>query len=72
MVNTTSRLEALCRSLDAPLLISSELLRRLPPLPENIQVRSLGNHALRGRDNHLAVSALTRVEAPALAVPAAE
>ncbi len=72
VVNTTSRLEALCRSLDAPLLISSELLRRLPPLPENIQVRSLGNHALRGRDNHLAVSALTRVEAPALAVPAAE
>lgn len=72
VVNTTSRLEALSRSLDAPFLISSELLRRLPPLPENIQVRSLGNHALRGRDNHLAVSALTRIEAPALAVPAAE
>ncbi|HVJ42807.1 MAG TPA: adenylate/guanylate cyclase domain-containing protein [Dongiaceae bacterium] len=58
VVNTTARLEALSRSLNEPALISDELLTRLPPLPPSIGIRPLGQHAIRGRDQSLAISAL--------------
>jgi adenylate cyclase len=58
VVNTTARLEALSRGLGAQVLISDELLQRVRPLPPRIQARALGYHAIRGRDQILAVSAL--------------
>ncbi|KQP47245.1 adenylate/guanylate cyclase domain-containing protein [Methylobacterium sp. Leaf106] len=64
-VNVTSRIEALCRPLGTEILISDDLLARLPRLPEGVHARSLGAHALRGRGQPLAVSTLERA-APAL------
>lgn len=58
VVNTTGRLEALCRTLDAPLLISSDLLERMSALPEGVRARPLGAHALKGRGQMLAVMSL--------------
>jgi adenylate cyclase len=57
-VNVTARLEALCRTLDAPVLISGDLLAKLPRLPDGVRARPLGEHAVRGRDQVLAVAAL--------------
>jgi adenylate cyclase len=70
-VNTTARLEALCRTLGAPILISGDLLARLPQLPENVASADLGIHAVRGRDQPLSVSSLNRrkVDAHQLAHP---
>ncbi|GJE57498.1 MULTISPECIES: adenylate/guanylate cyclase domain-containing protein [Methylobacterium] len=59
-VNVTSRIEALCRPLGVDMLISQDLLERLPPLPAGISVRPLGSHTLRGRDQQLAVATLER------------
>ncbi|MGY2047090.1 adenylate/guanylate cyclase domain-containing protein [Methylobacterium sp. JK268] len=59
-VNVTARVETLCRTLDAPVLISSDLLELLPHLPAGVRARPLGRHALRGRDQALAVAALER------------
>ena len=57
-MNTTARIEALCRTLDAPVLISSDLLERLPDLSRLIEVRGLGEHLVKGRDRRLTVFAL--------------
>ncbi len=59
-VNVTARIEALCRPLDAGILISDDLLARLGPLPAGIRSRALGAHALRGRGQPLSVSTLER------------
>ncbi|OJT99196.1 MAG: adenylate cyclase [Rhizobium sp. 63-7] len=59
-VNTTARLESLCRSLERPVLISEELAQRLT-LPPTINADYLGEHALRGRGQKIGVMALTRV-----------
>ncbi len=58
VVNTTGRIESLCRTLGAPLLISSDLLDRMSALPEGIRARPLGAHALRGRGQMLTVMSL--------------
>jgi adenylate cyclase len=58
VVNTTARLEALSRSLDESTLISGDLLARLPALPGSAAARPLGSHAIRGRDQTLAIAAL--------------
>ena len=58
VVNTTGRIEALCRTLEASLLISSDLLDRIPSLPRGVRARSLGAHAVKGRGQMLAVLAL--------------
>jgi adenylate cyclase len=58
VVNTTGRLEALCRTLDAPILISSDLYDRLEAVPHGIAVRPLGVHPVKGRGQELAVLAL--------------
>ncbi|MCJ2060573.1 adenylate/guanylate cyclase domain-containing protein [Methylobacterium sp. J-048] len=59
-VNVTSRIEALCRPLGVGILISQDLLSRLPRLPPGVRARSLGAHALRGRGAPLAVATLER------------
>lgn len=59
-VNTTARLEQLCRSLEAPLLISGDLLARLA-LPGDIAAAEKGAFRLRGRGQDLAVAALNRL-----------
>ena len=58
VLNTTGRMEALCRTLDAPILISSDLLSALPGLPAAVRARPLGEHALKGRGHRLSVFAL--------------
>ena len=58
VVNTTGRMEALCRTLGAPLLISSNLLGRITALPEGVRAFPLGAHALKGRGEMLDVSSL--------------
>ena len=58
-VNTTARLESLCRDMDTPILISAELLARIPALPPDVHATNLGAHILRGRDHPLGVLALT-------------
>lgn len=62
-VNATSRIETLCRSLDAQVLISDELLARLDALPPGIAARSRGAHLVRGRGQPIAVSSLARSDA---------
>ncbi len=59
-VNVTARIEALCRPLGVNILISQDLLDRLPALPPGIQARSLGAHALRGRGQPLSIATLDR------------
>lgn len=61
VVNTTGRIEALCRTLDVPLLISSDLLDRMPVLPRGIRARPLGAHAVKGRGQMLTVLGLEPV-----------
>jgi len=58
VVNTTGRIESLCRTLGAPLLISSDLLDRMSALPDGIRARPLGAHALKGRGQTLTVMSL--------------
>ncbi|MBA8882001.1 adenylate/guanylate cyclase domain-containing protein [Phyllobacterium myrsinacearum] len=58
-VNTTARLESLCRTLEAPVLISSDLVQRIK-LSNDIKVKDLGFHGVKGRGQALGVIALTR------------
>lgn len=58
VVNTTGRLEALCRTLDAPVLVSADLLDRIPALPAGVHARALGAHAVKGRGQMLTVFGL--------------
>ncbi len=58
-VNTTARLENMCRSLNRPILISADLAGRIE-MPETVAVEPLGTHALRGRGQMLEVMALSR------------
>jgi len=69
-VNVTSRIEALCRPLGVGILISQDLLNRLPRLPAGVRARSLGAHALRGRGAPLSVATLER--GPAETAPVAD
>ncbi len=59
-VNMTARLESLCRELDAPILISAELLSGLKDLPSELRATDLGVHEVRGRDRPIAVASLAR------------
>lgn len=73
-VNATARIEALCRTLDAPVLASHALLARLPALPAGIVAHDRGPQPVRGRDRPLSVAALERTstEHPHAAVASAE
>jgi len=68
-VNTTSRLESLCRTLNRPVLISAELAQRMT-LPKEIIGETLGNHAVRGRGQGLDVIALSSRAVTVLNQPA--
>jgi adenylate cyclase len=65
-VNTTARLETLCKTLERPVLISTDLANRLT-LPQDVIAENLGEHALKGRGQSLGVVALARAE-PALSI----
>ncbi|MBW9066126.1 adenylate/guanylate cyclase domain-containing protein [Rhizobium herbae] len=56
-VNTTARLESLCKTLNRPVLISAELAERIK-LPDAIAIEDLGTHAVKGRGQTLGVMAL--------------
>jgi class 3 adenylate cyclase len=60
VLNTTSRLEALAKDLDRDVVLSTELLALIRPLPPDIAAKDLGVRVLRGHDEPLAVSALFR------------
>lgn len=59
VVNTTARIEGLCKSLGEPLLISQDLLERLS-LPPNVEANPAGAHLVKGRDEPIAVLSLHR------------
>ncbi|HXV30438.1 MAG TPA: adenylate/guanylate cyclase domain-containing protein [Sinorhizobium sp.] len=56
-VNTTARLEGLCKTLDRQVLISADLLRRLR-LPAFVRSEDLGEHEVKGRGQTLGVHSL--------------
>ncbi|WP_040855124.1 adenylate/guanylate cyclase domain-containing protein [Phyllobacterium sp. YR531] len=58
-VNTTARLEGLCRTLSANVLISGELALRIN-FPPEIAREQLGTHNVKGKGQPLAVVALKR------------
>ncbi len=60
VLNTTSRLEAMAKDLGRDVVLSTELLVLLQPLPPGIVAEDLGVRALRGHDEPLAVSSLSR------------
>jgi adenylate cyclase len=60
-VNTTARLESLCKTLNRPVLISTELAQRMT-LPGVLAIEDLGNHAVKGRGQTLGVMALRQQE----------
>ncbi|MBB3136362.1 adenylate cyclase [Rhizobium pisi] len=68
-VNTTARLETLCRSLNRPVLISAELARSVK-FPDEISCEHLGTHAVRGRGQALGVIALSSRAVTVLNAPA--
>lgn len=65
VVNTTARIEGLCKSLGQPLLISQDLYERLT-LPAGVEARPEGAHMVKGHDEPLSVLSLRRT-APAAA-----
>ncbi|MDP4004936.1 adenylate/guanylate cyclase domain-containing protein [Methylobacterium sp. NEAU K] len=65
VVNTTARLESLSKTLGVHVLVSADLLDRIGRLPDDLVAEGLGRHSLRGRDEPLAVAAITqRAAAP--------
>jgi adenylate cyclase len=72
VVNTTARLEALSKALGVHVLVSSDLLARIGALPDGLVAEDLGAHALRGRQEPLAVAAIhRRTSTPAQPAPVA-
>ncbi|WP_137132924.1 adenylate/guanylate cyclase domain-containing protein [Rhizobium sp. FY34] len=59
VVNTTARIEGLCKSLKQPLLISQDLLARLS-LPPDVEAIPAGAHLVKGRDEPIGVLSLRR------------
>ena len=58
-VNTTSRIEGLCKTLGWPFLMSSDLFDRIS-LPATVKAEYLGEHSVKGRGQALGVYALSR------------
>ncbi len=56
-INTTARLEGLCKTLSRPLLISRELAAQIR-LPQGVVSEDLGEHLVKGRGQPLGVIAL--------------
>ncbi|MEG9460329.1 adenylate/guanylate cyclase domain-containing protein [Methylobacterium ajmalii] len=72
VMNTTARLEGLCRETKRDVLISEAVLARLPALPEGIEAEALGSYRLRGRSGTMAVHALADRRRPRFVGPLAE
>jgi class 3 adenylate cyclase len=68
VMNTTARIETLCKTLGEPVLVSGDLMARLGPLPAEIEARPLGPQAVRGREEPLEVFAISRPQ-PLSAAP---
>jgi adenylate cyclase len=60
-INTTARLESLCKTLNRSVLISADLAQRIK-LPEAVSAEDLGHHAVKGRGQSLAVIALSKAD----------
>lgn len=52
VLNTTARIEALCNPYNVEILISGQLMKKLQ-LNSHFQLKSLGEHELRGRDEKI-------------------
>jgi len=61
VLNTTARIQSLCNSLQAKLLVSEDLLHRLD-LNEKFISRPKGEIELRGKENKVRLFEITRVE----------
>jgi adenylate cyclase len=61
-VNTTARIQEMCRQTGDRVLASADLIDRLE-LPPGVAKRSLGGLRLRGKENDVALYALTRTTA---------
>ena len=72
VVNTTARIETLTRRLDAPVLISTALLARIPALPFDVAAEDLGQHNVHDHEQPLAVAALSRRNASGVIRPRAD
>ena len=57
-LNTTSRLEGMAKELGAGIIVSGDLLDRLPELPRHVIVSDLGLRTLRGRKEPLRIAAI--------------
>ncbi|KQV82029.1 adenylate/guanylate cyclase domain-containing protein [Rhizobium sp. Root1220] len=60
-INTASRLESLCKTLNRSVLVSADLAKRIR-MPESISVEDLGSHAVKGRGQSLDVVALVKAD----------
>ena len=60
-VNTTARIQELCRQTGDRVLASADLINRLA-LPPGVSKRSLGDLRLRGKESDVALYALTQAE----------
>lgn len=58
VINTTSRLESLSKTLGEPILVSADLLASIGSLPEYLAAKNLGLHVIRGRGEPIQVSAI--------------
>ncbi len=57
VLNTTARVQGLCNALGVDNLVSGQLVTRLGPDP-SFQLRAMGPHALRGRDEQVVLFTL--------------
>ena len=52
VLNTTARIQGLCNTYNADILISGQLMNKLQ-LNDNFQIEALGENELRGRDEKI-------------------
>ncbi len=60
-INTASRLESLCKTLNRSVLISTDLAQRIQ-LPAKVVAEDLGQHAVKGRGQSLGVISLVKAD----------
>jgi adenylate cyclase len=60
VVNTTARMESLSKTLGIPVLVSADLIACIGSLPEDLVADDLSLHAIRGRDEPLAILGVRR------------
>jgi adenylate cyclase len=59
-MNTTARIEDVCRKMGRSAIVSGAVLERLGGLPSNVRAESLGTVALRGKESGLELFGLSR------------